>query len=74
MDELIALIKAELGLQIAVGPHTPLFSSGLIDSFQLARIMSALESHYGVHLERADLGADNFDTPEQMHSLISSRQ
>ena len=73
MDELIALIRAELGLQFPVGRHTPLFSSGLIDSFQLTRLVSALESHYGVRLERAELGVDNFDTPEQMHSLISGR-
>lgn len=70
MDDLIALIRREARLELPIGPGTPLVSSGLIDSFAIARLVAALESHYRVQFDRTGIGVDNFDTASQIYELI----
>jgi acyl carrier protein len=74
MDELIALIRDELELGEPVDAATPLISSGLVDSFGVPALLSALEEHYGVRIESDEIGADNFDTPAQMLALVESKR
>lgn len=70
MHELISLIRREARLDLPIGPDTPLISSGLIDSFSIARLIAALGEHYHVELDSTDIGVDNFDTASQIHRLI----
>jgi acyl carrier protein len=66
MNELIHLIKEALEIDFPFDVDTPLISSGVIDSFRMAALMTALESRYGTHIDLAQIGADNFDTVRQM--------
>ncbi|MBW3541925.1 MAG: hypothetical protein KY476_16780 [Planctomycetes bacterium] len=74
MDEFVALIRQELHLSLPLEAHTPLISSGLIDSFQVVSLLVALEAAYGVRVDPADIGVDNFDTLAQMHRWVEREQ
>jgi acyl carrier protein len=73
MNDLLDLIREELDVVGEVDPHTPLVSSGLVDSFGLPSLVCALEEHYGVRIDADEIGADNFDTPAQMLALVEAR-
>ena len=73
MHDLIDLIREELDVPSDVEPNTPLVSSGLVDSFDLPSLVCALEERYGVRIDADEIGADNFDTPEQMLALVEAR-
>jgi acyl carrier protein len=70
MHELIPLIREALDIDLPFEADTPLISSGVIDSFRMAALVTALESHYGIHIELTQIGADNFDTVRQMDLFI----
>jgi acyl carrier protein len=70
MDELIALLRREIRLAGEIGPDTSLLASGLIDSFHLTLLLTALESHYRVQIDPGDVGADNFDTARQILAFV----
>lgn len=70
MNELIALLRREVGLEGDIGADTPLLTSGLVDSFHLTVLLVTLESHYRVRIDPGDVGADNFDTATQMLAFV----
>jgi len=72
MDELLAAIQTQLRRPATLEPDTPLLSTGLVDSFGFAALLIELETRLGVRIDPAEAGADNFDTPRQMHALISA--
>ena len=45
-----------------VNKETPLFSSGLIDSFSLVNLMAYIEGEGGFMISPTDVNLDNFDT------------
>jgi acyl carrier protein len=52
---------------------TPLFTSGIIDSIRMLKLVSFLEESFGVIIEAHELGADYLDTPALIASLVRSR-
>jgi acyl carrier protein len=53
--------------ELAVTPEefnadTPLFSSGLVDSFSLVSLMTFIETQAGITISPADVTLENFDT------------
>ena len=74
VTELIALIGVALKIDLPLDADTPLISSGIIDSFRVAALVTALESHYGVQIDLTQIGADNFDTARQMHRFIQAKR
>ena len=58
----------------SIQPHTPLLSSGLIDSFGVAAMLAALETRYAVAIDLADVGVDNFDTAAQILGFVEARR
>jgi len=61
-------MRASFPIQI----DTPLLSGGLIDSFSVAGLLAEIEREFGVSIDSAEIGVDNFDTAAQMHRLIQS--
>ena len=55
-------------------PETPLFSSGLIDSFSLVTLMSFIENAGEVSIDPADVTLDNFDNIERMLQFIGRKK
>jgi acyl carrier protein len=73
MEPLIELLKRELGVDCGIEPDLCLLSSGLIDSLRFESLLAALGSHYGVKIDSSEVGADNFDSPRQIHAFISAK-
>ena len=72
MEDLVRLISNELGISEPIDSHTPLISSGIIDSFDVVTLLAIFESHYGVVIAPEDIDVERFDTPSQMLSHIDA--
>jgi acyl carrier protein len=80
-------MKAEIDLKLAnyvatkilkqsnriIDPHSPLISSGLIDSFSLIDLALYVEDEFSVHIDDSELNASTFDTIDQLSDLIQNR-
>lgn len=73
IDEVIAVVVEVTGASIPVQSGTPLLSTGILDSFHVVALLAALRSRYQVSILLDDVGADNFDTPEQILAFLRSR-
>jgi acyl carrier protein len=62
-DGLMAFLKNDLKLDTAeIGDASPLFSSGVIDSFMLVSLMGYVEKQGGFRIAPGDVTLDNLDT------------
>jgi len=52
---------------------TPLFSSGLLDSFAFAVIVMFIEQHFGIGIVTDELGETTFDTVDDIARYVSTR-
>ncbi len=73
IEKVKAFLANDLGLDVSVIEDTsPLFTSGLIDSFALIEMLSYLESEFNCKIDIADLSIDNLDTLESISKLVSA--
>ena len=54
--------------------ESPLFSSGLIDSFSLVTLMTFVENTGEVSIAPSDVTLDNFDSIDRILQFISQKQ
>jgi acyl carrier protein len=69
---------AKIVQSIAAEPINPapgdsLFESGLLDSFSLVDLVSALEKEFSIHIPDADLQPRKFDSVERIEAYVASR-
>lgn len=70
---IVDFLRDELGLDTAtVTEETPLFSSGMIDSFSLVSLIMHLESKGGFRMQPMDITLDNLDTVGRMLRFVST--
>jgi acyl carrier protein len=50
-----------------------LFESGLLDSFGLPDVISAMEKEFGIQIPDSDLNPRKFDTLERIEEYLDSR-
>lgn len=64
LNQLIHYIKHEIiGItNLAIDLHTPLISSGLVDSFALVNIVAKVEQIYGISLPLGAIQAQDLET------------
>ena len=73
-DDLLTVMRDELFLDTsAIAADTPLFSSGLIDSFSLATLILAVEEKARVKLDPLDITLDNLDSIERILRFVSTK-
>jgi acyl carrier protein/D-alanine--poly(phosphoribitol) ligase subunit 2 len=69
------LLVEEIGINPGeIGDDTPLLSSGMVDSFALITILTAIESATGLTIEQDDLTLDNFDTLNHIQAFVSEQK
>ena len=74
-DDLLAVMRDELFLDISgIHSETPLFSSGLIDSFSLATLILAVEDKARVKLDPLDITLDNLDSIERILRFVATKK
>ena len=70
-QELIDLFRDELALEID-SVSQELFVDGLLDSLSFVRLLSELESRYGVEVPLHDMDAETFSTIEKIAAYVQA--
>lgn len=70
MDEFIELIHTVIRLDEQIESDTPVISTGIIDSFDVVALLTAVESRFGVIITPEEIDVERFDSPIQMLDLI----
>jgi acyl carrier protein len=52
---------------------TPLFSSGLLDSFSMVDLIMFIENTAGLRVHPADVTLDNFDSIDRILAFVGAR-
>ena len=73
-DTLTSYLKDKIGVDTStIDDQTPLFSSGLIDSFSLVDLMTFIETEGGFKLNPADVNLENLDTVERILTFSATQ-
>ena len=73
-DDVRRILREQLYLDVStLEPASPLFSSGLIDSFSLATLIVELETLGGFRMDPLDITLENLDTIENILRFVSTR-
>jgi acyl carrier protein len=65
--------KASIG-RTAIGADTPLFSTGIVDSFGVLELIAFLEETFGVEIDPARHDILEFDTVAKISALVARLQ
>ncbi len=58
---------------IDIAPEESLFESGILDSFALPDLVSALEQEFSIQIPDSDLNPRKFDSIERIEEYLESR-
>jgi len=72
-EELLELIREVLDTEGTLTPQSDLFAAGL-DSMGIMQLLLAIEDHFGVAMDPADLSRDNFSTAEKIATLVAEKK
>ncbi len=67
------IIEGVAGKPIGVGREDSLFESGLLDSFALVDLVSALEQAFAVNIPDSDLIPQRFDSIARIDQYLATR-
>jgi len=70
MDELMAILQ-EMRPDVDFKGEKALITEGILDSFDIVSLVTALMEHFDVEISPIDLIPENFDSADSMWALIS---
>ncbi len=70
---IIGMLQDEFGLT-EIAEDTPLFSSKLLDSMDVLRLIIMLEDTFSIKIPTFEVSLDMFDTPDSIAALVMSRK
>ena len=70
---IVELIRTVAGKPVNPSPDESLFESGLLDSFTLTDLVTAIESEFSIRIPDSDLTPRKFDSVARIQSYIQSR-
>jgi acyl carrier protein len=74
-EGLLHFLQNELSIDATeITPRTPLFSSGLVDSFAFVSLLAYIESESGFRIEPTDVNLDNFDTIDRILAYVQGAE
>ena len=71
--KILAIIRRVADKPVDPAPEESLFESGLLDSFSLADLVTALESEFAVKIPDSDLQPRKFDSVSRIEAYLDSR-
>lgn len=72
-EEIRTLLENTFRLQSGeLRDDTPMFSSGLLDSFHLVEMISVLEKASGRKIKPGEINLENLDTPGSIAGFLAS--
>jgi D-alanine--poly(phosphoribitol) ligase subunit 2 len=72
--EILELVKKVSNKDVTPAPDESLFESGLLDSFALPDLVSALEEKFSVSIPDADLNPRKFDSVQLIESYLDQKK
>lgn len=72
-SKLIEILKTVTKQDTIPEPGDSLFDSGLLDSFALPDLVSALEQEFSIQIPDTDLNPRKFDSIERIEEYLDSR-
>jgi acyl carrier protein len=72
-DRILTIIRRISKKQASPDPEESLFDAGLLDSFALPDMVSALEQEFGIQIPDSDLNPRKFDSISRIDQYVSSR-
>ena len=74
-DELLAFLADETGLpETEFNGDKEIFSSGLLDSFALIRLVQFIEKKNGIRVKPGELAMENLDTPARIVAFVDGKK
>ena len=70
---IIEIIRGVTGRRVCPAPYESLFESGLLDSFTLTEMVTALELEFSIHIPDSDLEGRKFDSVASIQAYMESR-
>ena len=71
-DDLTSYMQDDLGVDMGdIEPGTPLFSSGLIDSFAMVSLITYIEDRCSLRMNADDVNLDNLDSIERILDYVA---
>jgi acyl carrier protein len=71
--KIIEILRTVSKKSISPAPDESLFESGLLDSFALPDMVTALEKAFSVKIPDSDLNPRKFDSVERIEQYLTSR-
>lgn len=72
-SKLIEILQKVTKKPLTPAPDESLFDAGLLDSFALPDLVSALEDEFGISIPDADLNPRKFASIERIEEYLDSR-
>jgi acyl carrier protein len=72
-SRIVDIVRRVAGKPVQFAPDESLFESGLLDSFTLPDLVTALESEFSVRIPDSDLNPRKFDSVERIQAYLASR-
>jgi acyl carrier protein len=72
-NRIVELIQTVAGEPVNPAPDESLFESGLLDSFTLPDLVTALENEFSISIPDSDLTTRKFDSVTRIQTYIQSR-
>ena len=71
--KIVEIVRQVAGKPIDPSPEESLFASGILDSFTLADLVSALEEEFSLKIPDSDLSPRKFDSVARIEAYLQSR-
>jgi len=72
-QRILEIVSQVAGKPVKAAPDESLFDSGVLDSFSLADLVSALEKDFAVKIPDSDLTPRKFDSIARIDAYLASR-
>jgi acyl carrier protein len=72
-SKIAEIVKKVAGKPVSPSPDESLFESGMLDSFSLPDLVSALEAEFKISVPDRDLTPRKFDSIERIRTYLESR-
>jgi acyl carrier protein len=72
-DRITEIVRRVAAEPVNPAPADSLFESGLLDSFSLADLVTALEAEFSIKVPDSDLVPRKFDSVERIESYLAAK-
>ena len=72
-NRIVDIVRRVAGKPVDFAPEDSLFESGLLDSFSLTDLVTALESEFSIQIPDSDLNPRKFDSVKRIRAYLESR-